>query len=209
MTINLFRGGYMPAASVGADCNCGPFPSQYPVGDRVAAHMRDQRFTLAASLNPTAHPNVHCVLCDLASTPSDQTANVLNENIALLVVPPKHLLTAIRMVLDPGNGAGATFTVYARRVNQTTGVAGSAVTLPADATGNTLAAARDEVYFPVTVAASGDAETLSIPGGVWSGDDAIEIGVVFTAAPTAGTLCTWTGSINLIAKVDGFDYGSN
>jgi hypothetical protein len=195
MAINLFRGGYTPAGSIGADCNCGPFPSQYPVGNRVAAHMRDQRFTLAASLNPTLHDNVRCVLCDLAGTTEAQTANVLNENIALMVIPPKHLFTGLRMVLDPGNGAGAAFTVYARRVNQATGVAGAAVTLPAEAEGNTLAAARDEFYALTTAA--------------WSGDDAIEVGVVFTAAPTAGTLCTWTGSITLVAKVDGFDYGNN
>jgi hypothetical protein len=212
--INLFRGGSTPLAGMGADCACGPFPSTYPAPARVANHLRDQRFTMAAQLDPEVNPNIQCVLCDLAPDGTAQTANVINQKIGLLRVPAKHLLQAVRMILDPGNGVGATFTVYADRVNPTTGAVVSGITLPTEATGNTLAAARDEVYFLPTstaVAASGNAETLAIPtaGGIWTDNDVVELGVIFTAGPTTGTLCSWTGSITLVAKVDGFDYGAN
>lgn len=207
--INLFRGGSGPDSSIGGACNCGPFPSTYPAPARVANHLRDQRFTMAAMLNPDKEANILCVMCSLADTAINQAANVIDKKIGLLRVPPKHMLEAIRMVLDPGNGTGATFSVYAQRVNPTTGVAGAAVTLPAAAAGNTLAAALDEVYTVATQALSGNAETIELAPGVWSGDDVIEIGVTFTAGPTTGTLCSWTGSITLVAKVDGFDYGSN
>ena len=212
--INLFRGGSTPLASLGAECNCGPYPSTYPAPNRVAVHMRDQRFTVAASLAPAIDPNMECILCANAGTTEEQTANIIDKKMGLIRVPVKHLLSAIRMVLDPGNGAGASFDVYVDRVNPVTGAVVSAVTMPAAAAGNTLAAARDELYLipsTVSVAASGNAETLAVPSsaGVWSGDDVLEIGVKFTAGPTTGTLCTWDGRIDLVAKVDGFDYGKN
>lgn len=196
--INLFRGGSTPLASIGGGCNCGPFPSTYPAPNRVATHMRDQHFTLAAQLSPSTEANVECVLCGLASTTTLQTANIIDKRIGLLRVPPRHLLTHINMVLVPGNGAGANFDVYAQRVNQTTGAVISQVTLPVAAAGNLMTAALDEMY---AVNAAG--------AGEWSGADVIEIGVEFNAGPTVGTVCTWTGSITLVAKVDGFDYGSN
>ncbi len=196
--INLFRGGSTPMASLGGDCNCGPYPSTYPAPARVAVHMRDQRFTVAAELDPDTNPNIQCVLCDLAPTTLAQTAAVIDRKIGLLRVPAQHLLTAIRMVLRPGNGAGATFSVYADRVNPTTGAVVSSLTLPGAAAGNTLAAALDEMY-PIS----------PTTGGEWTGADVIEVGVIFTAGPTTGTLCNWTGSVALIAKVDGFDYGHN
>jgi hypothetical protein len=196
--INLFRGGPVSPASIGGGCNCGPFPGVYPAPNRVATHMRDQRFTLAAQLSPSTEANIECVLCGLASTAALQTANVIDKKIALIRVPPRHLLTAINMILTPGTGAGANFDVFAQRVNQQTGVVGAAVTLPAAAAGNVMTAALDELY--VVDAAN---------GGAWSGADVIEIGVEFNAGPTVGTVCTWTGSITLVAKVDGFDFGSN
>jgi hypothetical protein len=46
-------------------------------------------------------------------------------------------------------------------------------------------------------------------GGLYSGVDSIEIGVRFTAGPTVGTLADFTGQVQLVPKVDGFDYGLN
>lgn len=207
--INLFRGGSTPLAGLGADCACGPYPSTYPVPNRVANHMREQVFTLAASLDPSQNVNIQCVLCSAGNTGED----ILNRKIGLMRIPPNHLASALRMVMKPGNGDGAAFTVYADLVDPVTGVVSSALTLPAGAAGNLMDGELNEFYPLGTspVVLSGAAETVQVPNvrGFWSGNLAIEIGVTFTDIPTEVDLCNWTGSITLVAKVEGFDFGAN
>jgi hypothetical protein len=197
--LNMFRGGSTPLAGLGADCACGPFPSTYPAPSRTAVHHPGQLFKLPGALNPAENDSVRCVLCAKAGTVADQTANIIGKKIGLIRVPPRHLLTHLYLKVVAANGAGLGFDVYIDRVNQETGALVAALGGPAPLTGQVVAAADFEAFAPVE----------SPTQGLWSATDVVEIGVIVTAGPTAGTLCGWNGKIDLLANVQGFDYGRN
>jgi hypothetical protein len=204
--INLFQGGQ--GRAITSDCGCGPFPTQYPSPNRVAVHYKAQRFTLSDTLNPKVNTNKRCILCTNAPDAATQATNLIGKKIGILRIPPRHLTSALYLVADAGsNGAGLTFEVYCDVVNATTGAVIGPMGLPANLVGP---------HAPVPGTGTGVEQfaTVSPASDGWFTDSTsvLEVGVIVKTAPTPSaslaTMCQWDGHIDLIAKVDAFDYGN-